>query len=178
MWKCAAKSGVPQWLHLQPWDRELCTDICAAVQGWGSGCAFKCIALKFSAQHVLKTSAKWGVGVEGDADFYHCTIWIFYICILAKMLCQFTILMKSLLPCKSYNYLVTTPGSMKIKDLAQHYPWDSRDTRNALHTLYLQTDVRQHRAVCLPSRNLLKCCREAQNDNRPSLTQFRFLESE
>lgn len=67
-------------------------------------------------------SAKWGAGARGDADFYYSTIRIFYIYVLAKMLCQVTILMESLLPCKSYNYLVTTPGSMKIKDLAQHYP--------------------------------------------------------
>lgn len=66
-------------------------------------------------------SAKWGAGMEGDADLYYRTIWIFCICVLAKILCQVTILMKSLLPCESYNYLVTTPGSMKIKDLAQHY---------------------------------------------------------
>lgn len=167
---------MPQWLHLQPWNGGLCTDLCADLRGWESGYTFKWIALKFRAHHMLKASgtAKWGAGMEGDADFYYCTIQNFFICVLAKMLCQVTILMKSLLPCKSYNYLVTTPGSMKIKDLA-HYPWDSRD---ALHMLYLQTDVLQHRAVCLPNRKLLKCCRRAQSNSRPSLSQFRFLESE
>lgn len=58
---------------------ELCPDLCAGVQEGGSGDTFKCIALKFRAQHMLKASgsAKWGAGGEcrllllHNLDFLH-----------------------------------------------------------------------------------------------------------
>lgn len=90
--------------------------------------------------------------------FYYCAICNFYICVLEKMVCQVTILIKSLLLCKSRNYLVTTPGSIKIEDLAQQYPKDTRETLP--HTrIFKQTYANIELFVCLPNRNLLKCCR-------------------
>ena len=108
----------------QPLNWLLRTNLCAGAQRWDLGSPFRCTALKIRAQHVLKASAtvKWSGGGTRllllynfvfYLDFYYCTIWNFYVRIREKMVCQVTILIESLLPCRSYNYLVMTPNSVK-----------------------------------------------------------------
>lgn len=142
----------------------------------------------FKNQGPTCAESQWRCKMEGGKDlflhnfefyldFYYCTIWNFYIHILEKMVCHVTSLTKPLLPYKSYNYLVMTPGSIKMKDLAHStgdFPQDTRETLLLIHRIF----ICQEKVVSLPNRSLPTCCRRQKAAQKNGSSELRFLGSE
>lgn len=105
--------------------------------------------LCFKNQGPASAESQGWCKMEWGKKTCYCTVLNFCICMLVKMVCQVTILIKSLLSCKSYNYSATTPGSIKIKDLAPHYSQDTRETLLLIHHVFKQTSVSTELCVCL-----------------------------